>query len=112
LATYPELELFTKVHTIRKRQMVFTAYRSGKAKCASIPYHVFIDRPAATSGITVAPVSDAHSDMLFNLPCTIAGGKGTVRIDSKSLIDTYRMRHPVAPVEESCVPASTSVAAM
>ena len=34
------------------------------------------------------PLGDVSSDLLFNLPCTIAGGKGTVHIDSKSLIDT------------------------
>ena len=49
---------------------------------------VYISRPAVQSGITLVPATDADAGLLFNLPCTIAGGKGTVHINSTSLVDT------------------------
>ena len=52
------------------------------------PLHVYVSRPATLAGVTVLRASDNDAVLLFNLPCTIAGGKGTVHIDAKSLVDT------------------------
>jgi hypothetical protein len=49
--------------------------------------HVYISRPTAHAAPPVVDACDV-SELLFNLPCTIAGGKGTLAIDSGSVVNT------------------------
>jgi hypothetical protein len=50
---------------------------------AKQPMYVYISHPTAHAA---PPVVDSHdaSDLLFNLPCTIAGGEDTLAIESQS----------------------------
>jgi RNase H-like domain found in reverse transcriptase/Reverse transcriptase (RNA-dependent DNA polymerase)/Integrase zinc binding domain/Chromo (CHRromatin Organisation MOdifier) domain/Integrase core domain/Aspartyl protease/Eukaryotic translation initiation factor 3 subunit G len=82
-----ELSFFQHVHSYRKGEFVFQTYQGCKARAKQM-YHVYISRPATQTGVTVVQPDEMDTHLLFNLPCTIAGGKSTVHIDSKSLIDT------------------------
>jgi RNase H-like domain found in reverse transcriptase/Reverse transcriptase (RNA-dependent DNA polymerase)/Integrase zinc binding domain/Chromo (CHRromatin Organisation MOdifier) domain/Aspartyl protease len=82
-----ELQHFQHVHTYKSGEYVFETPLGAKARTKQ-PYYVYMSRPASQSGVTVVAPDQMSTELLFNLPCTIAGGKSTVHIDSKSLIDT------------------------
>ena len=82
-----ELMHFQLVHTIRGEHREFLD-ASGAVVAARQPMRVYISRPLLQTGVTVVATANTDADLLFNLPCTIAGSKGTVHIDSKSLVDT------------------------
>jgi hypothetical protein len=79
---HPQLAAFQLVHKYMTRQKVFQEYVTGKHVVAKQYMRVYIlNRPTAHNapGTVVPP---AANDLLFNLPCRIAGSKGTVQIDS------------------------------
>jgi hypothetical protein len=82
-----ELQYFQHVHSYKSGEYVFQTPLGTKARTKQ-PYCVYISRPASQSGVNVVAPDKMSTELLFNLPCTIAGGKSTVHIDSKSLIDT------------------------
>jgi hypothetical protein len=82
-----ELQQFQLVHKFRGREYAFQDC-NGRLVKANKVMGVYISRPAIQQGILVVSQAESESDLLFNLPCTIAGGKGTVHIDTKSLIDS------------------------
>jgi predicted aspartyl protease len=82
---HPSLESFTHVEIIDRAYGHFQTL-GGKRATPPERMYVYIDAPARTSGISVA--STLGEDLLFNLPCTISGSKGTVSFTTSSLIDT------------------------
>ena len=86
--THPHLAQFEgPVHIFDKRHQVFRRPDGSHAR-AKQTMHVYLKKPSTAAGVSVAGMRDTQSDLLFYLPCTISGGKGTVFIDSKSLVDT------------------------
>jgi predicted aspartyl protease len=81
------LAAFQLVHEYRRREYAFQHYSSGKIATAKQNMRVYVSQPSAQQAPgTVAP--PAHTDIMFNLPCTIAGRKSQVKVDTRSLIDT------------------------
>jgi hypothetical protein len=58
----------------------------GKYVAVRQPMAVYLDRPAEPEAISVSTA--LGNDLLFNLPCTISGGKGVVSFATSTLIDT------------------------
>ena len=81
-----ELDKFDLVHTLPRGQKAFVSRTTAKRCGHEASVHVYVMQPACQSGVTVAQTGDV--ELMFNLPCTIAGGTGTLHINSRSLIDT------------------------
>ena len=84
-ATHPHLADFEKIYTVSPGHKVFrhTQGVRAPARCNQA-MHVYLRRPSTQMGTSVTGMRDTQSDLLFNLPCTISGGNGTVFIDGKS----------------------------
>jgi hypothetical protein len=81
------LAAFQLVHEYQHFDHAFQNFLTGKRTTAKQRMCVYISQPSAHQAPgTVVPPAD--SDLMFNLSCTIAGSKGHVQVDTRSLIDT------------------------